>query len=101
MRYTFMLFFRVFVHTELRSANQNPADPISSALPFCPSPVFSYTYNCPLSSQKTALLFSCVYELPFLQFLSFDIHASDGGCRVCVATVLLWRILNDFHDSFA
>jgi hypothetical protein len=25
--------------------------------------------------------FSCTYELPILQSLCFDIHASDGGCR--------------------
>jgi len=81
-RYTFMLLFHVFVHTELRSANQNPRRSHSSALPYCPSLVFSYTYKLPpFSSQETAPLFSCAYELPFLQVLSFDIHASDGGCR--------------------
>ena len=27
--------------------------------------------------------FSCTYKLPLAQLLSFDIHASDGGCRGC------------------
>ena len=77
-----MLFFGMLACVEPRSADQNSRRSHSSALRYCRSPVFSYTYKLPpLSSQKTAPLFSCAYELPFLQVLSFDIHASDGGCR--------------------
>src|SRR6266850_8266240 len=42
---------------------------------------FHALMNCPsLPHKKTDSLFSYAYELPFSQVLSFDIHASDGGC---------------------
>jgi hypothetical protein len=49
------------------------------------------TFNClfhhqsPATIHQSLFLFSITYELPNLQLLCFDIHASDGGCRACIA----------------
>jgi hypothetical protein len=49
------------------------------------------TFNLQLSTlnrlfpRRSLFLFSYTYELPILQPLCFDIHASDGGCRGCIA----------------
>jgi precorrin-2 dehydrogenase / sirohydrochlorin ferrochelatase len=98
-QYIFMLFFLVYNKSDPRPFSFSPLrPPVSSprrfdfstckrsdavpALPFCPSPVFSCSYRLSLSTpRKTSFLFSTAYRLPSSQPLSFDIHASDGGCR--------------------
>ncbi len=61
--------------------NNSHSGTSSSSSPKSAGPYFSCTYKLPpFRYKKTTSSFSCAYELLFSQLLSFDIHASDGGC---------------------
>jgi len=66
-----VLSFRVF-------AIQKPTLPLDS-LRSCPWASAQRPRICTVSPHLSYFL-SCAYKLPFAQLLSFDIHASGGGC---------------------
>jgi len=74
-----------------------------SALPLCPSPIFSYSYKLPPSlSPKIASLFSSAYKCPLPQPLSFHILTNARGCRgsACIFSALRRSHLPIFRQFF-